>query len=81
MKLRIDLGRLLTSAIIGMTLALGPRAAARADLANPTSIDEFVACLNQGLQGTKAAIGDAVQCVPKGCKVLMTMSQASAQAA
>jgi hypothetical protein len=52
-----------------------------ADVNNPSSVEDFVGCLNQKLQGTKPDIADAVPCLPKGCKFLMTMGPESAQAA
>lgn len=52
-----------------------------ADVANPETIDDFVGCLNQKLQGQPADISKAVQCLPQGCKFLLTMSPESAQAA
>ena len=50
--------------------------------ANVKDIDTYMACVNQALKDDKAAdISKAVQCVPAGCKLALTMSTRSAQAA
>lgn len=49
--------------------------------ANVKDIPSFVACMNNNVkEGANANISNAVMCVPKGCMVYVTMSQASAQA-
>ena len=50
---------------------------------NPTSIQELAVCINQRLVNQGAAdISQAVErCMPQGCKVTASMSQASAQPA
>lgn len=50
--------------------------------ANVKDIPSFVKCLNDNVKkGDQANVADAVMCIPKGCTMTLTMSQASAQAA
>lgn len=70
-------------AAASFVLATALIAAAQQDpAANVKDIPSFVACMNNNIQqGANANISNAVMCVPKGCVVYTTMSQASAQAA
>jgi hypothetical protein len=63
-------------------LSLATSALAQDPAANVKDIPSFVACMNNNIrEGANANISNAVMCVPKGCMVYTTMSQASAQAA
>lgn len=73
--------RLVPPFVLILTAAVYARDSA-ADVANPMSIADFNTCLNQKLGGKRSDTADAVtQCMPKGCKFLLTMSTKSAQAA
>jgi hypothetical protein len=59
---------------VGVALALPPSA-------NVTNIETFLECLKNQLDGKQATVADAVQCIPKNCRMTLTMSNQSAQRA
>jgi hypothetical protein len=73
---------ILTTFVLGAWSVPEAPVIAADDVPDPTQVKDiptFVACLNK--IKTKGSAADAVQCIPPGCKVTLTMSGASTQAA
>jgi len=73
-------------AVYVATVVITALALSNHTLADPSDgvkdIQSFADCINNNIaQGNKADISNAVQCIPKGCKITVTMSSESAQKA
>lgn len=78
----IGFSRTYVVGVVSFVLAAAIVAFSQDPSANVKDIPSFVKCLNDNIQqGANTNVSNAVMCIPKGCSMSVTMSQASAQAA